>query len=1288
MTATTSVLLPYLPRLTVDWLRSGTLPTDGGAAWQAVDGTLVFGDVSGFTKMSERLARHGKVGAEEVADAINACFEQLLAAAYSLGGSLLKFGGDAMLLLFAGDGHAERAARAAVAMRSRLRVVGRLDTTAGRVVLRISIGVHTGRFHLFLVGDSHKELVIAGPGASATVEAEGTATAGEIVMTAATAAVLPARCRGARRGEASFLLRAPNGPDPTQPIVLVDDGGIDISSCTPRTIRRHLLRGGAEPEHRIGTVAFLHFDGTDDWIAARGPDALADALDAVVRAVQEEVDEREVTFLGTDIDHDGGKIILVSGVPTRVGEDEQRMLSALRRIADRDLPLHLRIGANTGPVFSGDVGTDYRRTYTVMGDTVNLAARLMARAAPSEALVTADLLERSRLPFETVALAPFMVKGKKRPVHAFALGAPKRLRDRRTDTLPLVGREAEIAMFDEAIDGLRGGVGHAFEITADAGLGKSRLVEELRSRAEARADEIRCVTIVCEEYEVSTPYAPFWLLGRHLLGFDGASDREAVRRQLRARVTEVMPQQLDWLPLLGTVFDLDFAETQQTAGLDPEFRRQRTDEAMAAFVHLALHGPALLVFEDVHFMDEASEGLVRRLAAGIDDGPMLLCLTRRESSGTLTLAPDLQVDALQLAPLTVDDAARAITLATADAPLMPQQVRQLAMRSGGNPLFIDELLAAFVESGDADSLPDSIEATITAQIDRLPPNRRQMLRCAAVLGRFVAVRELDELLAPDLPPVDPATIRELDEFLVVDRPGVLRFRQTLMRDAAYEGLPFRRRRELHARAGDLIARKCGDAAASEAELLSLHFFHAHRYRDALGYSRMAAERAADKYANVDAAKLFERAVTSAQRVADVGEDELAQIWEALGDVRERAAAYDAARRAYNAARRLRAGDPAAQAGLLLKAAWIAERLGRYSEAVRWVRKGQRLLDGLDGPEVRRRRAELASWYATIRQSQGRYREAIKWSHTALALAVEAGELRAEAQAALILDWAWVSVGRRGLATYSQRALEIYAQLADVRGESVVLGNMGAFAYWAGDWAEALSLYERSRDAANRIGADVGSALSTSNIGEVFADQGRFDIADTTLREALRIFRAAGYRYGIGRSHALLGRVAARQGRYDEADKHFGTAREAFVSAELDADVKELDGRVAERLALEHRAAEALTLATNTLRVMRAQRMASELPLLQRVRGCALLQLGRRDEAQVALTESLELAKASESDYEIAMSMAAVASAAELAGDLATARSHETDIARLFDKLGVERVSVIPMSTVAGTTSSA
>ena len=192
-----SRLQPYLPRLTLEWLAD-----DPERRHREVDGSVVFVDISGFTALSEKLARLGREGAEEMAASIDACFGELLAVAYEGDGSLLKFGGDALLLLFSGGepvDHAARAARAAVAMRARLRTAGKLATAGGKVTLRMSVGVHTGRFDVFLVGESHREMIVTGPAATRVVTMEGTATAGQIVVSPETAALLPARCVGDRR---------------------------------------------------------------------------------------------------------------------------------------------------------------------------------------------------------------------------------------------------------------------------------------------------------------------------------------------------------------------------------------------------------------------------------------------------------------------------------------------------------------------------------------------------------------------------------------------------------------------------------------------------------------------------------------------------------------------------------------------------------------------------------------------------------------------------------------------------------------------------------------------------------------------------------------------------------------------------------------------------------------------------------------------------------------------------------------------------------------------------------
>jgi len=166
-----------VPRLLLQ--RLATAPDE--RSWQ-VDGSVVFVDISGFTKLSERLATHGREGAEQVTDAIEGCFTALLSVAYANGGGLIKFGGDALLLLFDGEGHAARAARSAVWMRRMLREVGRVELPGAKLQLRMSVGMHSGRFDLFLVGSSHRELLATGPAWTRTVEMEHAAAAGEIVV--------------------------------------------------------------------------------------------------------------------------------------------------------------------------------------------------------------------------------------------------------------------------------------------------------------------------------------------------------------------------------------------------------------------------------------------------------------------------------------------------------------------------------------------------------------------------------------------------------------------------------------------------------------------------------------------------------------------------------------------------------------------------------------------------------------------------------------------------------------------------------------------------------------------------------------------------------------------------------------------------------------------------------------------------------------------------------------------------------------------------------------------------
>jgi class 3 adenylate cyclase len=1231
---------PYVPTLVIDWLRDSPR-----ASHRTLNGTLALIDISGFTQLTERFARAGKVGAEEMSQILDAVFASLLDVAYGYGADLIKWGGDAVLLLYQGDGHAAAACAATQEMRKTLRRVGKVTGTAGSATLRMSAGLDSGEIMSFLVGSRHREIIIVGPVVTQTALMQTAAEAGQVAIGPGTAALLHPGLAGAAVGPGYILGAVPKVPP--RPVRRASDvTGLGLARFLSPPVAEYLLAGGHEGEHRRVTIAFVEFSGTDRLLAAGSVDAVVDALQHLITSAQDAAHDNGVSFFGADISADGGKLMLVAGAPRSTGRDETHLLRAVRAVLDRSSDaLTLRAGAHVGRVFAGDLGPPYRRTYSVWGDPINLAARLMARAKPGQLLATAEILDRSTKAFAFGSLPPFRVKGKAQPVHAFEVGAP--LLNRRAPGRPagrLAGRDTEVAALREALDSLRRGRGGAVELVGEPGIGKSRLLAELL----AMARNERRVVVRCDDYAAAIPWAVSDMMLRDLLGIPAEAEPQAVLAALAAAVAEHAPQLEKWLPLLAAVVGAEMPPTPEVAQLADAFRRPRLEQAVIDLIGDILQEPAVLAVEDVQFADEASVSVLSRLLGEVSRRPWLVVITG--SARASVPAPEsAQPLRLTLGSLT-DAAAETLLLdATERSPLAPHQLAAIVERGAGNPLFLRELATVAGRGGDVMVLPESVEDVIGVQIDLLGAADRSTLRAAAVAGMSFEEGLLAEALGHAL---DAGVWNRLQGFVSAEPGGGYRFRHALLRDAAYEGLPYARRRQIHRQLAAAVERRAGGAPQTEAAQLSLHYFHAESYQAASYYARIAGERAAAAYANPEAARFLATALEAARQVASPAPEEVSRLAEALGDIRYRLGEFAAAGQCFAEARRLSSDDPVALARLCLKLALIAERTGGFPQALHWITVGRRAVQGLADPDARREDARLILRTAVVRYMQGRFAAAIKSGQQARAEAEQSGAKDVLAGAFQLLAAADVALGNFDAEPWAQQSLAIWTELGDLGQQGRVLNHLGVRTYFEGRWDAALGYYQQAREAYERAGDQWNAALTACNIAEILSNQGRYAEAEEMARPAERVLRASGALSETAFADAVLGRTAARLGRPAEASRLLEAARAGYLKAQRPTEVVATEITIAETLMYAGEAEQALARADDIAASSPARENDASASALARVRGYALALLDYGVTAYETVEESLQAARRRADRYDEALAIDALIRLAEIRGQRA------------------------------------
>ena len=861
----------------------------------------------------------------------------------------------------------------------------------------------------------------------------------------------------------------------------------------------------------------------------------------------------------SDADRDQIRVLLTAGAPYRTDIDEQRMIDAVWRIRMECESLPVRAGISRGRVFVADVGHPLRRTYNVMGDAVNVAARLAGKAAHGEVLALQTVAGARRSMAQVEARAPLSVKGKKAPlavcsvVGLTASHEPKAA----ATTTPVLGRAAELRQLARHVDAVRQGRGAVVRVVGEPGMGKSQLVDTALA---AWPDPV--VRTRGHEFERSTLFGAAARLLREAVDIDVSASPEAAGERLALVVANSAPDLVERLPLIADVARAVVTSTRAVDAVRPEFRLEQTVVATVALLRAVRPASTVFVADDVDRFDHSSMALLAAMQAATDESPWLVITTSRaEPPRADDASGDADGDAgavVRLGPLASADVRRLVLQIAGDVGMTKRVVEDIVRHSDGNPMIAHELTLGWATGAREVELPDAVERAVASRIDNLPTAARVLIRDLSVAGVGVEWSLARAVLGP--PVDDEATWAVLREY-VTRSAGAVQFERELYAVAAYQGLAHERRQALHrALAVELAGRPY---ARFEAARIAEHVHAGGDQVLAWQWSRAAAEVAVSVGAADDAALHLAHAVQAVDHGAQVGSDELLAVLEALGDADERVGHPDEAHEAFKRARGLVAEGSPAHLRLYRKHARVAERAGVWTQSLRWVTRALAEVPADAGAELLAEQAELELTAAVVRFFQGKLKPAVELARGAAATAERAGSRRGVAQAELQLEMCCSELGLPERAAHGLRALELFELLDDHLGLANLRLNLGVSCYNEARWDQALHHYSRSIVEYELVGDLVGAAATTNNRAEILTDQGRDAEALDALEEARRGLKAANYRIGVAITSSGLGRLATRRGDFAAAATWLSQARDEFVALDAAQLVADTDVRLIE-----------------------------------------------------------------------------------------------------------------------------
>ncbi|HEU4329351.1 MAG TPA: adenylate/guanylate cyclase domain-containing protein [Roseiflexaceae bacterium] len=1242
---TLDTLMPFVPAPALGL----QLARPGRIAGQYLSGTVMLADLSGFTSLANQLSTLGRQGNEALSAVVNRLFTGLLEDLHSHGGGLIKFGGDGLTAFFdssrLGGQHAALACAAALAMQRRMADFAALPTPAGTFALHLRLAAQSGRVFAVEVGDSnHIELVVTGRAINRVVTALEAASPGELIVSDDTLSLLKQPLASQKLTGLHVLRRLKAPPQPPAPAAwqsgppspatlsaLLQRIAV-LRPYVPYGLPARYLTPAAEDEGEFRPVlvmfanfyAFSRFLSRLELWASLEQDTtlLGQIINTYFTRTQDVVQQHGGSINKIDMATFGDRLMALFGAPLAQEDSTARGVRAAlvldevinrtnEEVAERlrawtdahpdqrsllqvvSVSMRPRIGIAAGQVFAGLVGTRQRHEYTVMGATVHLAARLMAAAENGDVLLTSLARRAVGSALEAEALPPIILKGIDQSVPVFRAQswndawATSMALARRT---PFQGRAderqrlLEIARqaFSRGAEG-----GRIVTLVGEAGMGKSRLIDETLIDLRAQFPDLQIVQAAGQSYEQSSPYALIGALMRQAIQPPLHMDLQARAGWLQALLDELVPDWSRFAPLLGPLLNLPLSETPLLQTFTPEQRHDRLHDLIThILVAMAQRRPLALVADDLHWADASSITVLNQLALMAGGSTLLLALLSRTPVEPPEGCPPELLTAINLTELSSDES-EAMTRALLDGAV-PDDLRRLIARNGGTPLFLEETLRYLLDTGaltrtyfgswtltrelDQVSVPVQIEQMITARLDRLDEETRSLLQIAAVIGQRFEARLL-EALTPQQRAREQRLADLVSVALLVPEPNeaqaIYSFRNAITHAVIYDSILFARRAELHSQIAAAIERLYGGDLRPHHNMLAEHYLRAEQFERAFPHLLGAAQEAQHRFALAEATTLYQQAQRTAPwEIRETTPDlPLATaLYEGYGDMLALTGDYAAARQSYELLLRL-LGQHADRASALLQAT-IQRKIGNSYEyqgsmemALDWLAQAETTLNNMQpGPEVMMEQAQVLGNIGWVRFRQSRQDEALQLLESALA---RLDGLSAPDEMARILNrlgGVAYSRGNLDLARqYVERSLEASRESGNLVVQARALGNLGNLAGNQGLMDDAVQYGLQAIEINERIGNRRDLAYLANNVGYAFFDSQEYDAALAYFKQAITY--ALEIRDTFAQMMAALscGRALAALGRWDDAES--SVQQSQFIAIQLRLPVQQMDCHV-------------------------------------------------------------------------------------------------------------------------------